>query len=107
MLTEIKELGRISQEIGRWTAAETYREYLTLRVMYYQVSVFAILYSDYQETGVWGFSDKQVHTAEDLQADFEAMDAWANSEYGFQYNGDDGVKTCEGDLQNDLNWQLW
>lgn len=104
MLTEIKHSK--SKAIGRWTAAEIYRQYLSLRAQLYEIQLFKQMYEEYTVNKTFGFSVDSNDLAQDLANDFKEMDAWSKSTHGFAYTS--GYCTqYKSWTKNDLTWPNW
>ena len=131
LLSKIKDI-KGKDLIGRWTAAETFREYLVLRIQSFSMQSLAQLYLDAKKEGLkvakWD-KVEQDWLAHDLKEDVDKMEAWVNSLKGFEYpvepyresscrrgrgNGRyckmkeiPRLNNCEGNLVNDLGWEQW
>lgn len=95
MLKYIKEI-KGKDSIGRWTAAEFYRDYLVLRTQLFALLSYARMYEDGKELEVpkWDQVEQEAIVKE-YARDLSRTNEWANSKEGFLYpKGPDAMKNC-------------
>jgi hypothetical protein len=88
LLNKIKEIEG-EDSIGRWTAAELYRDYIVLRVYLFALATYEQMYDDSRkrEVPMWN-SVNQERILLDMIEDLNKTIEWANSTEGFLYPED-------------------